>query len=321
MNVWRLQTNTDSKTGSKIADLCLNNNMIAMGWSLKDGHLPANHSQLINERRNIVTFDDYIKFIEQHEIYGGKIGGSVRRMHEISNNDLVWMRYNGIYYLGKFTESSQWLYNADQPFLDQDASNQVNNVEWHRAGDENDVPGAIATALIRGCTFCRINKEGVLEFSQLKYNELTHSNTYDVKMNKSPGVFYSLLSTDDCEDLLCNWLYHEYNYQVMPSTNKKSTELYECVLKCPKSGKSIYIQVKAGNKDICYEDYLELEGDIYLFTTKGIIKDKYGKKASSLPQNIHAVSPDKLYNFAFDTKSKNYLSNSISKWVDYLNTH
>ena len=36
--LWRLQTNTDSLTGIKIAQYCLDKHCLAMGWSLKDDH-------------------------------------------------------------------------------------------------------------------------------------------------------------------------------------------------------------------------------------------------------------------------------------------
>ncbi|WP_298703533.1 hypothetical protein [uncultured Veillonella sp.] len=65
--------------------------------------------------------------------------------------------------------------------------------------------------------------------------------------------FFNLLGTDDCEDLLCFWLYHTYGYIPWPSSNKRQTATYECILLDPKNpGKEIYIQVKSGGSQ-CLE--------------------------------------------------------------------
>ena len=37
--VWRLQTRTDSSSGEKISKYCLDNDVAALGWSIKDDHI------------------------------------------------------------------------------------------------------------------------------------------------------------------------------------------------------------------------------------------------------------------------------------------
>ena len=57
VTVWRLHTNTDSKKG-KIAQYCLDNKVVAMGWSLTRDHiktLTAKRQEKITERKNIKT--------------------------------------------------------------------------------------------------------------------------------------------------------------------------------------------------------------------------------------------------------------------------
>lgn len=319
MTVWRLQTNTDSQTGLKIADYCLENKVLAMGWSLKDKHLEEYLSadlqpSAILERNNIATFEDYASFLAKFDIYGGQIDSNINRLYyDIKENDLIWIRTNGIYYLGRVTEKSRWIFNNSQLAYDLDASNQITNIEWHKIGDESAVPGAITTALIRGHTLQRINKIGVLEFSQILYNEKAGSAFYsDVQLENSSDMFYSLLSPDDCEDLLCLWLYARYGYIVIPSTNKKATECYECVLKDPKTGQSIFPQVKAGEVDLFTSDYCHLNGEVWLFTTKGRV---LGENV----ENIHTANPNVLYEFVGSDLAHNILSSSILLWYEKLN--
>ena len=318
MTVWRLQTNTDSKKGYKIANYCIENNILAMGWSLKDEHLleinDAMFSQAITNRGQISSFEDYSAFLSKYCIYGGKVNPNVNRFYyEIKENDLIWIRSDGIYYLGRITEKSHWQYNKSQTAFDLDASNQITDIEWHKIGDESDVPGAITTAMIRGQALQRINKEGVREYSQLIYNEKSDMLFYsDAQLEKSANTFYNLLSPDDCEDLLCLWLYAQFGYIVIPSTNKKATECYECVLKNPKTGQNVYPQVKAGMVDLYKEHYAHLNGEVWLFTTKGRVLGE------DINNNIHIADPDTIYAFVGSDIANRILSPRILLWYKKL---
>ena len=161
------------------------------------------------------------------------------------------------------------------------------------------MPGAIATAFIKGSTLQRINKDGVKEYSQLLYNKM-HDPEKEQFTYEKPNLcldkhFYMLLSPSDVEDLLALWLYAEKGYVCIPSTKKIATAKYECVLVDPnkkiKKRKHIYIQVKKGKVDLKASDYVNLAKDgneVYLLTTEGIVEDadKY--------KNITAVNPDKI---------------------------
>lgn len=318
MNIWRLQTKTDSKSGKKTADYCIENNILAIGWSLKDSHLPQNDKlhQMIQERNLIKTIDDYHAFINKYNIYGGKIDSNVKRFnYEILANDLVWIRSNGIYYLGRVTEESHWKFDNSPTAMDLDIANQITNIEWHRIGDESDVPGSITTSFIRGKTLQKIWKTGVSEYSKTLYNAKTGTNFYtNFELSENPDTFYSLLSPDDCEDLLCLWLYSKFGYITIPSTNKKSTECYECVLKDPDTGKNIYPQVKSGSVILYEKDYMHLPGEVWLFTTNGhVVVDD-----SNIHDNIHIADPIEIYNFVGTDIASKILPQSILSWYKKL---
>lgn len=323
--LWRLHTKTDSIMGEKIAQYCLDNSCLAMGWSLKDEHINNKLYKLTEKqieeiydlRRNIQTYDDYKNIISEYGIYGRQVNSSVHRLYSnMGNGDLVWIRMKGIYYLGRISSKSQCRYIGDEDTLNLDVSNQLSNVEWFNIGDESCVPGAISTSFIRGRALQKILKDGVLEYSQLIFNEQVKKDKYcNIRMEDDISTFYSLLSTDDCEDLLCLWLYRKYGYIVIPSTNKKSTELYECVLIDPNTGKHIYPQVKAGEVNINAKEYLELSklGEVWLFTTKGFVK---GVEKSI--NSIHVANPEDLFAFVGTESAKNVLPQSILKWYEIL---
>ena len=100
---------------------------------------------------------------------------------------------------------------------------------------------------------------------------------------------------------------------MIPSTNKKSTELYECILLDPKDRSHVYIQVKKGNVDIDANDFRHLQGKVFLFTSEGTVKN-----LDSNNENIECISPEKLFKFAMSDAATNIVSDSISYWTEYM---
>ena len=188
------------------------------------------------------------------------------------------------------------------------------DIEWLAVGDESTVPGFVATAFIKGRTLQRINSEAVQIFSQHYYNTKIGKEHYQgLTIEANPEEFYDLLSPTDCEDLVCAYLSYEYKYIVIPSTNKKSTELYECILLDPEDRSHVYIQVKKGNVDIDANDFRHLQGKVFLFTSEGTVKN-----LDSNNENIKCISPEELFKFAISDAAKNIVSDSISYWTEYM---
>lgn len=303
MNVWRLQTKTSK---GRISDYCLNNHVAAVGWSLIE--IPD------FERITIRTFDAYLSYAEiQYDNFD-----SVKRMYyDVQVGDLIWIRDGGKYYIGRVGENSKWEFNVSPEALAVDASNQLTNIVWYwfNESDESTIPGAINTAFIKGSTFQRINKSGVQEYSALLYDQLANSGFYkNIKLSLSQSNFYSLLSPEDCEDLLCLWLYKKYGYICIPSTNKISTPLYECVLIDPNNGAHIYIQVKKGTVDINADDYAGLDGAVWFLTTDGKVKNA----DTNVHSNMYAADSTELFEFALSEESDNIMSPSIKTWARFL---
>lgn len=304
MSVWRLQTKT---SGGDVGGYCIGNHVIAMGWSL--------NAHQYREELEKLTLYDYFELADRY--YNSY--GSVRRLIEdLRPNDLIWMRHEGIYYLARICENSKWQFKNDPELHEKDVCNQVDRIEWIRIGDESEVPGGLTTAFIRGSTLQRINKPGILEYSELIYNtKAKDSFKYDRTITLDKENFYSLLSPSDCEDLLYVYLYdkNEKNYLCIPSTNKIVTEKYEFIIIDVETGNHIYIQVKNGNINLNADDYASLvydsENKLYLLTTRGNVfnVDKY--------DNIYAVDPDELFDFALEEKNYNIIPPNIKYWIDF----
>lgn len=305
MAVWRLQTNT---AAGKIANYCINNNVAALGWSLIS--VPK------AERESVITFEEYCDYADK--LYSSY--DSIKRLAEqVNTDDLVWMRnIDGKYYIARVTEKSKWIFNTSDDATCHDACNQLTEIYWKEVNSQSDescVPGAVSTAFIMGSSFQRINKSGVEDYSKLLYNNITGTNHYNIKLDLTEKNFYSLLSPDDCEDLLYFWLYKEYGYICVPSSNKNSTPNYECVLINPKNGQHIYIQVKKGCINIDAENYKDLDGDVWLLTTEGKVLNYERHKKE---RKIHIANPTVLYEFARSEDSGSMISKSIKMWVEFL---
>ena len=325
--VWRLQTRTDSEDGKKISTYCREKSIAAVGWSINDDQIKKYNAESFDKiqsiRASIKSKDIYYKVLEEYNLFNIKAGKkivAVETLERVKPGDYIWMRDNGIYYLGHVTEKSEYIYNSDEDALDFDAANQITEVKWERIGDESQVPGAVATAFIRGRTIQRINKDYMFEYAEYAFlgKPLILENSKEEFLQQ---LFYDCLSPNDCEDLVCLYLYDKANYIAIPSTNKIATELYECVLVNPLNGKLAYPQVKKGDKELKINDYIELIKDypnkeVYLFTSEGeVLGDTH-------IDNIHSISPDELYSWVKEKIEENsfLIPEGIVKWYKLIHS-
>lgn len=136
-------------------------------------------------------------------------------------------------------------------------------------------------------------------------------------------LFYDCLSPNDCEDLVCLYLYDRKGYVTIPSTNKIATELYECVLVNPENGMLAYPQVKKGNVALDFIKYIDLVDDqkrkkeVYLFTSEGEIKN-----SNIQSDSIHIIAPNDVYLWVKSKmESVNYLiPEGIVKWYELIHS-
>lgn len=366
--IWRLQTKTETSVKNNlipdVAKELIKRKMIGMGWSFREdifNELEEKEKIKLKEEEKEIknNFKKYKEIVEKEyktksgskKFFNGKVNNNIKRLVEMKKDDLVWIRSEGKYFLGRITEKSRYLYayrddKNDSKILKLGINNQLTNIDWYEIGDESDIPGCISTSFIKGNTLNRIKKNGSLGISKILYNKkyqekysekyyTTSENQINLKDN-----FYSLLTPKDCEDLVYFYLYNKYGYVVVPATNKIYTQTYEFVILDPKNRREkIYIQVKNGEDpsyiDLYLEDYENLDGKVYLFTTGKIYKDR-DKNERKLLENlkdcekeigktnsgkiIYALNSDFLYNFAKEAyKNSNILlSQSILQWFEYL---
>ena len=364
--VWRLHTkpkvSVKNKLETKVANELIKRKIVAIGWTLREdiyneltesekNRLEANEKSIKND------FEEYKEIIEKNSyetirgekknFFNGKVNANLIRLNNLEKDDLIWIRSKGKYYLGRVTEKSHYLYayrdsQKNSDILKLGINNQFTDIEWYEIGDESDVAGSISTSFIKGIALRRIKQKGSLEISQILFNKYSKKTYYSTnKLENNSKNFYSLLSPNDCEDLLYFFFYHKFKYVTIPSTNKTNTQTYEFVMLSPKNRKKkIYIQVKNGNSekvDLYLDNYLGLNGKVYLLTTGGQIYEKKDKKevlkiefknnsfmkkigSTNTNKKIYAVNPEALYEFAKEAyKNETILMpQSILQWFKYL---
>lgn len=363
--VWRLQTKTEvsekNKLEDKVAKELIKRKIVAIGWTLREdiyNELTMSEKNKLEKNEKLIknNFKEYKKIIEQEtyetikgekkKFFNGKINNSLNNLKKLKENDLVWIRSKGKYYLGRITEKSHYLYayrdsKKDSDILKLGINNQFTDVEWLEIGDESDIPGRILIAFYQKGTLIEIDEESALNISQIIYNKKDKYYEIDNKILNNKENFYGLLSPYDCEDLLYFYLYNKNKYVVIPSTNKTSTQNYEFEMVNPKDrNEKIYIQVKNGyskGSDLYLENFKGIDGIVYLLTTAGNIYETKTKKkllqidfkqnyefeeigSTENNKKIYVVNPEALYEFAKEAyKNETILMpKSILQWFEYL---
>ena len=358
--VWRLHTkpkvSVKNKLETKVANELIKRKIVAIGWTLREdiyNELTATGKNELEEDEKSIKddFEKYKKIIEKNNyetikgekksFFYGKVNPNLIRLNNLKKDDLIWIRSKGKYHLGRVTEKSHYLYayrdsQKNSDILKLGINNQFTDIDWCEVGSESDIPGRILIAFYQKGTLIEIDEKFVVDISQILYNKKDNYYKISNKLENNKTNFYSLLSPNDCEDLLYFYLYHKFKYIVIPSTNKTNTQNYEFVmLNSNNRDEKIYIQVKNGEVNIEINNYKNFRGEIYLLTTRGNVL-KNGKILTknnidmnngkilnldgSFKGNIFIINPEALYEFAKRAyKDETILMpQSILQWFKYL---
>ena len=358
--VWRLHTkpkvSVKNKLETKVANELIKRKIVAIGWTLREdiyNELTATGKNELEEDEKSIKddFEKYKKIIEKNNyetikgekksFFYGKVNPNLIRLNNLKKDDLIWIRSKGKYHLGRVTEKSHYLYayrdsQKNSDILKLGINNQFTDIDWCEVGSESDIPGRILIAFYQREALIEIDEKFVVDISQILYNKKDNYYKISNKLENNKTNFYSLLSPNDCEDLLYFYLYHKFKYIVIPSTNKINTQNYEFVmLNSNNRDEKIYIQVKNGEVNIEINNYKNFRGEIYLLTTRGnVLKNgkiltknnidmdngKILNLDSSFKGNIFIINPEALYEFAKRAyKDETILMpQSILQWFKYL---
>ncbi|MCB9447137.1 MAG: hypothetical protein H6585_02185 [Flavobacteriales bacterium] len=293
MNVWRINLKTGGETPRKF---CLENGIVAVGWPVDDNSAP-------------LTWERYYDLAMEHYYNQGDRSwwpavNALKNRMQI--DDLVWTRdIQGVYYIGHIT--SDWRYEYESHFKKADMVN-VRSCNWIKVGTVEAIPGKVVNSFIPARTVQKVADEQVRIYSMFIFNKLTSTDTYKIKELENPDIF-SLLSSDDCEDILGLYLQKEKGYLLVPSSCKSDTMNYEYELRQKDTGDKAVVQVKNGWVDLHTDDYSNINSTVFLLTTKG-------QYLGDQQDNIHFVNPTEMEEFVF--ANIDILPDKIRNWTEIL---
>ena len=295
--IWRLNIKPDAQEGVDPVRFCFDKQILGVGWPV-DSDSPLN-------------WKTYCR-LGQKEYQGEAQKGwraATNAIHDrMKKNDLCWTRDpDGNYYLGQIT--GDWEYRSARRYREADIVN-VRRCRWFQIGGVDSVPGKVLNSFRPSRTVQAVHDKTSLFYSQLKYNQLSGEADYDLSGAEELDLF-SLISPDDCEDIVGIYLQEKHGYRLIPSSCKRDTVKTEFVLK-KADGEQAYVQVKQGvalNKDeFKYDDSNPCEW--FLFTTTG----QYTGRGDN---HMHCLDPSDMRQFALDNRE--LMSNRVQTCIDFCN--
>ena len=296
MNIWRIHLKS---SGTNPDEFCLTRDIVGIGWPVQDLGKNLNWEDYVK----LAEHEEYFKLPKRKNAWKAAINALKQKM---KTYDLVWTRdRQGIYYIGQVT--GDWYYQAS----DENKIARMFNLRpcrWFKVGPVDFVPGKIVNSFIPNRTLQRVLSEQISLYSKFIFNKRSNSNYYELRSNFKPDI-YSLISSEDCEDILGIYLQKELNYMIIPSSCKSDTMNYEYVLLHKPTGKKAVAQVKSGNTNLDTRNYTNIDEKVFLFTSKG----KYLGKRSD---KIEFIDSNKMKDFI--ASNINIMPGKIRYWLNIL---
>ena len=275
--VWRIHLNSDSIASVDPKQFCFDNNIVGVGW-----RAPSSGPFLTPEEYKASAVITYGQSTSWQAAINAICYG-------LQPGHLVWTRDGqGNYYLGRI--EGDWQYQDAQSNLDADMLN-IRPCIWHKVGTADAVPGKVASSFFSRRTLQHIYDEPVATYSKFLLENIDSPVTTQTLVNHTYDErVFSIMSPDDCEDLVGLYLQLEKDYLLIPSSCKASTQSYEYSLVHKLTGRPALVQVKLGTVDISYNDYSSVDADVYLCTTEG-------QYLGDPKANIHVIAASDLLRF------------------------
>ena len=292
--VWRLHLRSAAMEGVDPSKFCVKRHILGVGWPVC--------------QKETLDWDTYCILGEKE--YGDKGWRAALRAvgKRMAVDDLCWSRdQDGNYYIGKI--EGHWEYRFTPEYRNADIVN-IRPCTWFRIGGVDSVPGKVLNNFRAPGTVQRIYDETAALYSKWKYNQLSGTAHYTLPGIDKPNLF-SLISTEDCEDIVGIYLQETHGYRLIPSTCKLDTLKTEFVLR--KATGKAHVQVKQGNIVLDRDDYRDNDPcdlcDWFLFTT-------CGRYTGRIYGHVHCLCPEEMRDFA--TNNRHLMSKRVQGFISFL---
>ena len=288
MNLWRIQLKPAAVKNIDVTKFCVDRGLVGAGWPVESAPLSS---------------EDYLR---QAKIrYGQGSKGVSAFVKRIQKGDFVWVRNRHrtpCYFLGKIT--GEWEYRGDKEHVDADTVN-VRRCEWVQIGLMDNVPGAVINNFRVRKTVLRVKDANALFYSQYLFAKM--NGEMISRLSVKPDLL-QLLSDEDLEDVAAVYVQVVKRTIMLPSTCKTDTKGVECFFTAVEDGQRIGLQVKAGESQICQDDYADFNGTVYVFQAN----ERYTGHPNS---HCARLSHDDLQNFIFE--NRRLMPGRIQRWMEF----
>ncbi|TKT94155.1 hypothetical protein [Dyadobacter frigoris] len=294
MNLWRINLKPANRTGYDSRNHCLGNQIVGIGWPIDN----------VTESITSEIYETAGKLKYQLNTSRGWSNAWNAIFYKMQINDLVWTRtIDGNYFLGRVT--SEWRYDFSSDAINNDIAN-VRDCQWVKVGLIDKVPGKVIRSFMPSSTLQRVEGNNTMTYSQQLYNELSNTNFYQLTVSSEQDIF-SLLSPDDCEDVVGLFLQIKHGYLMIPSSCKRDTVGYEYEFIHKTTATKAVAQVKSGNISIDRNDYIGIDAKVFLFATN----QKYTGEEYD---NITCLNSEELKEFMKEYQSS--LPDKVKFWIE-----
>lgn len=302
-SLWRINIKPSSKDGVNPRRFCLEKNILGVGWAVGESD-NMTWEEYEDKALEIYYYEDKINFKKKQGSRSWKSAINIIK-YNMKIGDLCWTRdQNGVYYLGRII--GEWEYKGNKEYIDADIIN-VRRCVWIKIGLIDEVPGKVINSFAARSTVQKVWDNTAVEYSKLLYNQYTSEEKYE--LNLSNKSIYSLLSPDDCENVIGLYLQKEIGYYIIPKTNRLDTVKYEFVLKHKDSGEKAIVQVKSGNVPLNIDSFKGIADKVFLFTTEGSYE-------GVLNESIEVLNKDNVEEFIFNNIK--IMPDVIKRWVEFI---
>ena len=229
--IWRLNIKPDAAEDVDPRKFCFDKGILGIGWPV-DPEVPTD-------------WETYCA-LAKDRYRGARRKGwrtAANAIIQMAVDDLCWTRdENANYYLGRIV--GDWEYRSTDEYQKAGIVN-VRPCEWFRVGGVDSVPGKVVNSFRPSAAVQRVYDETSSLYSKIKFNLLSKRAVYDLHGNEDNRDLFSLISPDDCEDIVGIYLQEKHGYRLIPSSCKRDTGKTEFVLKAV-DGRRANVAGKAG---------------------------------------------------------------------------
>ena len=295
-NLYRLHLKTATQgPREELIRYCLNNHVLAIGWS-----------ELYDESENI-SFEEFCERANEKVTLGlyNSFPTAIKYFGLIEKDDIIWTRdTDGFYYICRVKKKVEM---CNDKALDIGCVIPVDIIKV-----DTNVPGKIVSCFCPTRTIQSINDEKLLKFSEYIINRESKKEIYSFETPQYD--LFDMLHPLDVEELIIAYIQIKYDYYLSKNSisGRSTTPSIECEFysKCVDNPKSAVLQVKTGKDSVesqKYENYIANGKKVFLF-----FANQHYDYAN---EKITYITKKDILNFVKEYKA--VLPSAIKEWIDF----